>query len=230
MASSKQNVIQLDDISFSYPEDEHHSVLNIATWAVKKSEHVFLHGPSGSGKSTLLNLLSGILIPNTGTIDVNDQTLNQLSPKQRDIFRANHIGYVFQRFNLIPYLNSIENIQLPRYLTNAANQSMTDTEIESLLNKLNISNTQWSKPVSKLSMGQQQRIAIARAMVNKPKLLIADEPTSSLDEQNRDTFMSILMKMANDNDITLLFVSHDLSLKTYFNRIDAMSEINKVGV
>ena len=230
MTHTNSTVIKLDNVSFSYPEGDRRTILNISNWQVNQSEHVFVHGPSGSGKSTLLNLLSGILLPDIGNVSINDQILNQLSSKQRDTFRANHIGYVFQRFNLIPYLNSIENIHLARHLADRSNQSMNDEEVKRLLEKLNIKQHEWLKPVSKLSMGQQQRIAIARAMVNKPKLLIADEPTSSLDEHNRDTFMSILMEMANQNGITLLFVSHDLSLKHYFDRAEAISNFNQAGV
>jgi len=225
-----QTVIELDNVSFSYPEDGRRLILRIPKWKVKESEHVFVHGPSGSGKSTLLNLLTGLLETDSGSICVINNSLTQMTPKQRDKFRANNIGYVLQRFNLIPYLNCIENIQLARHLSDARNQSINDRDIELLLTKLNIASLEWSKPVSKLSMGQQQRIAIARAMVNKPRILIADEPTSSLDQENRDIFMSILMEMANVHGITLLFVSHDLSLKAYFNRIEAMSEINQLGV
>ena len=229
MNSPTSKAIELDDVSFSYPEDRSRSVLTIPHWEVPESEHVFVHGPSGSGKSTLLNLLSGMLVPDSGLISVNDSRLDKMTARQRDNFRANQIGYVFQQFNLIPYLNSMDNIRLARYLAGSPGGASADDGIESLLSELNIEAQEWGKPVSRLSMGQQQRVAIARALINKPKILIADEPTSSLDQANRDTFMSILMEVANVDGITLVFVSHDLSLKSYFSRVEAMSEINQGG-
>ena len=185
-----------------------------------------MHGQSGSGKSTLLNLISGILSPDSGRVSVIGSRLDKMTTKQRDHFRANQIGCVFQRFNLIPYLNSIDNIQLARYLANKFSREPSEQKIEPLLRKLKLGDNEWEKPVSHLSMGQQQRVAIARALINNPQVLIADEPTSSLDESNRDTFMSVLMEMADIHGTTLLFVSHDLSLKTHFNRVESMSDIN----
>lgn len=170
-----------------------------------------------------------MLVPDSGLISVNDSRLDKMTARQRDNFRANQIGYVFQQFNLIPYLNSMDNIRLARYLAGSPGGASADDGIESLLSELNIEAQEWGKPVSRLSMGQQQRVAIARALINKPKILIADEPTSSLDQANRDTFMSILMEVANVDGITLVFVSHDLSLKSYFSRVEAMSEINQGG-
>lgn len=230
MTNSNTNVVDINNAVFTYPEDQNRIVINIDKWQIQESEHVFIHGPSGSGKSTLLNLVSGILCPDSGAVSIINKPLNKMSPSQRDAYRAANIGYVFQRFNLIPYLSSIDNIRLARHLAGGVNDSLSDSEVEVLLSELNISAQQWNKPVRTLSVGQQQRIAIARAMVNKPGLLIADEATSSLDQKNRDTFMSILMKMANANAITLLFVSHDLSLKKYFSRVESMTEINQAEI
>jgi putative ABC transport system ATP-binding protein len=149
-----------------------------------------------------------------------------MGARQRDHFRANHIGYIFQQFNLVPYIDAIDNIQLAHQFSNQ--QSLSD-EIKSLLSSFHIPQSEWHKPVGRLSIGQQQRIAIARAMINKPELLIADEPTSSLDHNNRDNFMSELMAMVSEHRVTLLFVSHDMSLANYFGRADAFSEINTSG-
>jgi len=173
---------------------------------------------------TLLNLLSGILTPDSGQVSVAGHALETLSDRQRDRFRATEIGYVAQSFNLIPYLSAIDNIQLANHFAG----SPEDAGIEPLLLELNITQEQWNKPVRQLSIGQQQRIAIARAIVNKPKLLIADEPTSSIDQANRDKFMSVLMKTSEIHNMTLVFVSHDLSLGEQFHRVDSMSDINKV--
>ena len=221
--------IQLTDVQFAYPDNPDHSVLSIADWHIAAQQQVFLHGPSGAGKSTLLNIVSGLLAVTSGELSVLDTHLSQLNNRQRDRFRANHIGYIFQQFNLIPYLDAIANIRLARQFSNQTLSSSALTEeICQLLSTFNIASSDWVKPVSKLSIGQQQRIAIARAMINKPAILIADEPTSSLDQANRDNFMAQLLQMVNAHHITLVFVSHDLSLASYFNRIDALTEINRI--
>jgi putative ABC transport system ATP-binding protein len=152
-----------------------------------------------------------------------------MNARQRDRFRANHIGYIFQQFNLVPYLDAIDNIQLAHRFATKQPQSALSDEIKALLSTFHIPQADWQKPVRQLSIGQQQRIAIARAMINKPQLLIADEPTSSLDQNNRDNFMQQLMIMASEHRITLLLVSHDMALASYFGRIDALSEINVAG-
>ena len=218
--------IQLKDVHFAYPGTPENDVLRIKNWSVSDREQVFVHGPSGGGKSTLLNLLNGMLNATSGEVTVLGERLDKMNARQRDRFRANHIGTIFQQFNLIPYLGAVDNIQLARQFAKKNTQSALPDETKSLLSTFNIPQTDWQKPVEKLSIGQQQRIAIARAMINKPELLIADEPTSSLDRDNRDNFMSELMTLASEHNITLLFVSHDLSLANYFGRIDALTAIN----
>ena len=220
--------IKLKKVRFQYPEQPNQSVLNIPTWSLPCGDQVFIHGPSGCGKSTLLNLLSGLLMPDEGHVDILGQRLDQMTSRQRDKFRANHIGYVFQQFNLIPYLNAFDNILLASQFSQRRKIPITHSDIKQLLNSLNVAENDWHKPTRNLSMGQQQRVAIARALINKPQLLIADEPTSSLDSVNRDTFMSLLMSIVADNRITLVFVSHDLSLSHYFNRIESLSDINRL--
>jgi putative ABC transport system ATP-binding protein len=203
--------------------------LNINSWKVAAGEQVFVHGPSGGGKSTLLNLLSGMLQADTGEVSVMGQRLDKISSRQRDRFRADHIGYIFQQFNLIPYLDAMDNIKLAHQFAKENTSSFLEDDIKALLSSFYIDPADWQKPVAKLSIGQQQRIAIARAMVNKPELLIADEPTSSLDQDNRDNFMKELMAMVLEHNTTLLFVSHDMALAKYFNRIDALADINIAG-
>ncbi|MDC1144060.1 ABC transporter ATP-binding protein [Porticoccaceae bacterium] len=221
--------IQLNNVHFTYPEAPNDCVLNIDSWSVSAGEHVFVHGPSGGGKSTLLNLLSGILGASSGEVSILGERLDSMNARQRDRFRANHIGYIFQQFNLVPYLDAIDNIQLAHQFATKQPQSALSDEIKALLSTFHIPQADWQKPVRQLSIGQQQRIAIARAMINKPQLLIADEPTSSLDQNNRDNFMEQLMIMASEHRITLLLVSHDMALASYFGRIDALSEINVAG-
>lgn len=221
--------IELKNVRFAYPESPDKTVLNITDWSVAAQEKVFVHGPSGCGKSTLLNLLSGILQSTKGEVSVLGEHLNSMSNRQRDRFRGNHIGYIFQQFNLIPYLNAIDNIKLASQFAHRQSATDIDTDISALLTTFNLEQSQWTEPVSRLSIGQQQRIAIARAMINHPEVLIADEPTSSLDEKNRDTFMRELMTMVDTQQTTLIFVSHDMSLASYFERIDALADINLAG-
>lgn len=213
------------NLRFSYPGKATKPVLNINHWQVDKGERVFVQGESGSGKSTLLNILSGMLSVAHGEIEIFGHRIDQMSARQRDQFRANNIGYVFQQFNLIPYLSVIDNVRLAIHFCRAQNKAAVK-DVEQLLERLNIDQGHWHKPASELSIGQQQRVAIARALVNQPKLLIVDEPTSSLDGKNRDDFMSLLMSGLDDSQATLIFVSHDMSLAEHFSRIDSMAEIS----
>lgn len=228
LSSNKTSVIiKLNEVLFAYPGESGSHVINIPNWQVNVAEHVFVVGSSGSGKSTLLSLLSGLTKPDSGQIMVSGSALETKTARQRDRFRATEIGYVAQSFNLIPYLSALENIQLALFFATKLSSSDKDQEFQGLLNEINVPASHWRKPVSQLSIGQQQRVAIARAIVNKPKLLIADEPTSSLDQSNRDAFMSMLMRTAELHNMTLVFVSHDLSLRDHFHRVDSMSDINQ---
>lgn len=220
--------IELSNVRFSYSGQSDETVLHIPAWSLQNGERAFLHGPSGVGKSTLLGLLSGLLIPTEGHVTVLGQHLDQLTKRQRDRFRAEHIGYVFQQFNLIPYLNPIDNIRLANRFSTRKNKAVLSKEAKELLSMLNIEEKDWSRPTRNLSIGQQQRVAIARALINKPQLLIADEPTSSLDSANRDAFMALLMSRVTETQMTMLFVSHDLALASYFNRVESLSDIKQL--
>jgi putative ABC transport system ATP-binding protein len=219
-------VIDLSHVLFYYPDNLDLPILNIPSWSVSAGEHVFLFGPSGCGKSTLLTILSGLLSVSSGHINILGHSLNKMTNRQRDRFRANHIGYVSQQFNLIPYLGAVDNIRLASHFSKRKKASLLNNEIKKLLTTLNLPEHDWYKPIRHLSIGQQQRVGIARALINKPALLIADEPTSALDQTNRDTFMALLMSIAADNNITLLFVSHDMGLSHYFSRVESLSHIN----
>lgn len=222
------SAISLNNVQFSYPDQAATPVLSIPEWSLGTGEQAFIHGASGSGKSTLLSVLSGLLAPDKGEVQVLGHTLTQMRGLQRDRFRANHIGYVFQQFNLIPYLNAVDNIRLAHQFCNKPRKDVIVQEIKTLLSTLNIAEPDWHKPANQLSIGQQQRVAIARALINQPELLIADEPTSSLDQTNCDAFMQLLMHTVQKHDMTLLFVSHDLALAQYFEHVESLSDFNHV--
>jgi putative ABC transport system ATP-binding protein len=219
--------VELNNIRFHYASNPGKTVLNIPSWSVQNNDRILVTGPSGCGKSTLLSILCGLEHPNEGSVTLFGERIDKMNARQRDRFRANHIGYIFQKLNLIPYLNAIDNIMLATRFCES-NKVTSYQEVMAMLDSLNLSAQDWNKPIRLLSVGQQQRVAIARALINKPKLLIADEPTSSLDLSNRDAFMTLLMSMIEMTDMTLLFVSHDVSLSGYFNHTQQLKQINHI--
>ncbi|NMT62345.1 ABC transporter ATP-binding protein [Marinobacter orientalis] len=184
-------------------------------------EHLFLRGPSGSGKSTLLSLLGGLILPDTGTLSLLGTDLAGLTSGQRDRFRADHVGVIFQQFNLVPYLTTLDNVMLPCRLSRKRRRRALPTaeqEAESLLTALGIPQSHWHRRVTGLSVGQQQRVAAARALTGGPELILADEPTSALDSDNRDRFIELLLGLAAEKHSSVVFVSHDQSLAERFDR------------
>ena len=213
---STHSAININELSYRYDKSDK-APFYIPKWQVKQGEHVFLYGDSGSGKTTLLNLLGGVLTPQNGDIILFNKPFSALPSRQRDKFRSQHIGVVFQQFNLIPYLSVLKNIQLASYFAKAGNTQVKQ-EATTLLSKLKLSADILHKPANTLSVGQQQRIAIARALINKPALLLVDEPTSALDASTRDAFMKLLIALCQQHTITLIFVSHDMHLQRFFKR------------
>jgi len=223
------NVIELNDLTFRWP-GQTEDLLNIPHLYIEKGEKVFLKGPSGSGKSSLLSLLAGITHPSTGSINLLQQSFSHLKPTQRDKFRADHIGYIFQMFNLLPYLSVIDNVLLPCRFSARRKVQIKDSledEAKRILHKLHLPQSCLNRPISELSIGQQQRVAAARALIGQPELLIADEPTSALDHDNREAFIELLMNECEQAQTTLLFVSHDATLESLFDRSIALNDINQ---
>ncbi|AXR05122.1 ATP-binding cassette domain-containing protein [Salinimonas sediminis] len=218
--------IELTNISFCYPGAST-PALTIADWHVNKGEHVFVQGASGSGKSTLLNLLTGTLVPDSGSIRLLGKEFSALAARHKDGFRARHIGVVFQQFNLIDYLSVKQNIATAAYFAGTLNQQ-TQRRATELLHKLELPANVLSRQAGSLSVGQQQRVAIARALINAPELLIVDEPTSALDANARDAFMRLLLEVADSSAV--VFVSHDAGLATYFTRQQSMAELTAQSV
>lgn len=210
------------DLKFSYTENS--PVLDIENFQVAEGEIVFLYGPSGSGKSTLLELLAGVLKLNSGELHVCGQQLEKLSLAELDAYRARQIGYIFQSFNLIPYLSVLENIELPFLFQK---DEIDEKLLQSLLDRLGLSHYV-ERPVSQLSVGQQQRVAVARALLKKPRLILADEPTSALDYNHRENFLKILFELCRQSKTTVVFVSHDRSIEKLFDRAISLAEINKI--
>jgi putative ABC transport system ATP-binding protein len=222
--------IELQDVEFSWPSGTR--VLDVRQLTVKSGERVFVHGPSGSGKSTLLGIVGGVLKPQGGQVQVLDASLTSLTAAQRDRFRGEQIGFIFQMFNLIPYLTVIENVLLPLRFSDgrARRLASVDATVEAarLLQALGLSDSGISKRrVTELSVGQQQRVAAARALIGRPPILIADEPTSSLDADVRADFLRLLMNECANHGTTLLFVSHDVGLAGMFDRTVRIQDINR---
>jgi putative ABC transport system ATP-binding protein len=219
--------IELEQLRFSWPGGP--ALLNIPSLRVLRGERVFLRGPSGSGKSTLLGLVGGVLAPDAGMVRVLDQPLQEMSAAARDEFRGEHVGFVFQMFNLIPYLSVRENVLLGLRFSPRRAARVADREAETLrlLAALGLDDPALiDRPVTRLSIGQQQRVAAARALLGRPELLVADEPTSALDHEARNAFLQLLLGECATHGITLLFVSHDPTLGAFFDRQLSLSQLS----
>ena len=221
--------VQMHNVQFKYHKTAN-AVLSIPNWRLHAGEKAFIQGESGAGKSTFLKLLAGLLVPTQGAINVFGQPITQLKGAKRDRFRAKHIGFIFQQFNLIPYLSVRDNIAAAYYFSNNKSFSKIDlaNRINELLNRLELSLDIAERKTSALSIGQQQRVAIARALINKSELIIADEPTSALDAAARDSFMTLLLECVAENASTLIFVSHDKTLARGFDKIVDLQNLNHI--
>ncbi len=231
-ADLMEAAVSIKDLVFSW--DGAVPLLDIKDLQIGHGERVFLHGPSGSGKSTLLGLLGGVLLPNSGCLTVLGQDLASLGGRARDRFRADHLGIIFQMFNLLPYLSVRDNVALSCRFSRtraekAADAGGVDSETDRLLQKLGLPEEAMARPVTDLSVGQQQRVAVARALIGQPELIIADEPTSALDTDHRNSFIQLLSAECAASNATLVFVSHDLSLADSFDRTVDLTEINRAA-
>lgn len=230
-AGTATPAVELQDVRFRYRGGR--DVLDIPELRVMRGERLFLHGPSGSGKTTLLGLLAGVLVPSAGRLEVLGEPLGALRGAARDRFRAAHVGYVFQMFNLIPYLSVRDNILLPIRLSGARRARLAGAdpraEVARLAEVLELQGL-LGEPVTALSVGQQQRVAVARALIGAPELIVCDEPTSALDADRRDRFLSLLFASCAESQATLVFVSHDLGLAPKFGRTVSLPQINRAAV
>ena len=228
-------LLQVENLRYRWNRSQAPCV-EIEHLAVAAGERVFVHGPSGSGKSTLLGLLGGVLVGEQGSVTVSidgrPTDLGALSRAQRERFRVDHIGFVFQQFNLIPYLSVLDNVLLPcRFSARRRMQAGTDMAADArrLRHELDLSDKLMARPVTQLSVGQQQRVAVARALIGRPEIVIADEPTSALDAERQDRFLDLLLKECAASNASLIFVSHDRRLAAHFTREVALHEINRAA-
>ncbi len=207
-------------------------MLDIGHLEVADGERLFLHGPSGCGKSTLLGLMSGVLVARAGQVRCAGVDWRALAGGARDARRADLIGVIFQQFNLLPYLSLLDNVLLPARLSRArAARCGADVQAaaRALLERVALPATLWTRRADALSVGQQQRVAAARALLGRPALVIADEPTSALDAALRDDFMGLLLEACHDAGSTLVFVSHDHRLADRFDRCVALPAVNRAA-
>jgi putative ABC transport system ATP-binding protein len=227
-SSTAVPVVTLTEVRFDWGD---RPCLDLAAFELAAGEQVFLHGPSGSGKSTLLNLLAGVLRPRSGEVAVLGTRLSSLPGAARDRFRADHLGLIFQQFNLIPYLSVLENVLLPCRFSARRRRRAGDPKsaAQRLLAHLDLDPALWPRRADALSVGQQQRVAAARALIGSPELILADEPTSSLDADRQEAFLDLLTRECAASGAALIFVSHDQRLAPRFGRCLSLPQLNRVA-
>jgi putative ABC transport system ATP-binding protein len=222
-------VIAIQGLEFAWIPSR--PLLAIERLTIPAGQRVFVHGPSGSGKSTFLSLLGGVVVPQRGSLEVLGTEIPRLAGAARDTFRADHLGIIFQMFNLVPYLSVVENVTLPCRFSRRRRRQVearggAHREATRLLDHLDLGAEARSRhAVTRLSVGQQQRVAAARALIGQPEIVLADEPTSALDADRREAFLQLLFRECQCEGATLLFVSHDRGLETLFDRTLALSDL-----
>jgi putative ABC transport system ATP-binding protein len=218
------------EVSYAWPRAEGFS-LRVEDFAISQYEKLLLVGPSGSGKSTFLSLLCGIVQPQAGRISVLEQDVSEMSGAKRDRFRAEHFGIIFQLFNLLPYGSVLDNVLLPLSFANlrrarAGEAGSPESEARRLMSRLGLDDEiQRRRSASDLSVGQQQRVAAARALIGRPEIIVADEPTSALDRDRQTAFLDLLFEEVEEAGATLIMVSHDQTLAAGFDRMLNLSEV-----
>ena len=220
-AANPESAIAISGLRFGYGSDD--DILAIADMRVRAAQRVFMFGPSGCGKSTLLAMIGGVLVPRAGSVAILGRNLSGMTSAARDRVRADHVGFIFQQFNLVPYLSVVENVSLPcRYSRRRLKRACdADGSLEKsaarLLSALGIGEELRVRKTTDLSVGQQQRVAVARALIGRPELVLADEPTSSLDADRRREFIDLLVSECARANSTVIFVSHDARLADHFD-------------
>ncbi len=217
----------LHEIRKAYREPDGHvlPVLDVPHFELADAEQVVLVGESGGGKSTLLNVISGISAPDSGTVTIDGTEVSRLREEVRDRFRAERIGFVFQTFNLLPAFTAFENVLLGMSFSGRKSDPQ---HARDLLERVGLGHRLHHRP-SQLSVGEQQRVAVARSLANRPTLLLADEPTANVDVGNQDVILRMIRETCSENRVALLMVTHSPEVAARFARVERLSEFNRAG-
>jgi ABC-type lipoprotein export system ATPase subunit len=219
--------LHLEDVKKSYREPDGHvlHILDVPAFAVRRGEQMLLVGPSGCGKTTLLHVIAGISRADAGTIRIDGIDIVRLSEPARDRFRAAKIGYIFQTFNLLPAFTALENVLLGMTFARGRKDR---ARAEDLLDRVGLKHRASHKPTA-LSVGEQQRVAVARALANRPSLILADEPTANVDRGNQQQIVDLIRTTCREEQVTLVMVTHSMEVAEQFDRVDRLDEINRVA-
>ncbi len=219
-------MLELDSIKKSYvqPNGETTPILDVPSFHVESGEQMALIGPSGCGKTTLLHIIAGITRPDSGKVRIDGIEITKYSEAGCDRIRANKLGYVFQTFNLLPGFTALENVLLGMTF---ARKKLSRDRAARLLERVGLSHRRHNKP-SAMSVGEQQRVAVARALANRPTVLLADEPTANIDPQNQEQIVSLIRETCREDNISLVMVTHSLEVSNQFQRVDKLVELNLV--
>jgi putative ABC transport system ATP-binding protein len=218
-------VLQLQNVKKSYREPDGRTlrILDVPQFSVDRGEQMVLVGPSGCGKTTLLHVIAGISRADSGVIRVDGVDIGRLSEAARDRFRAARIGYIFQTFNLLPGFSALENVLLGMTFARGRRDR---SRAEGLIERVGLSKRAAHKP-SALSVGEQQRVAVARALANRPSLILADEPTANVDRANQQHIVELIRETCREEQVTLVLVTHSLEVSEQFDRVDRLESINR---
>ena len=208
--------------SFKQPNGETVQILNVPKYSVEAGEQAVLIGPSGGGKTTLLHIIAGITKADAGSVSIGGRNITRMSEAGRDKIRAARIGYVFQTFNLLPAFSALENVVLGMTFGRGKRDSKWARE---LIERVGLSHRMHSKPTT-MSVGEQQRVAVARALANRPKLLLADEPTANVDPKNQDQIVQLIKQCCEEQNIAMVMVTHAMDVAKQFSRVDELKSIN----
>lgn len=221
-------MLQIKDLkkSFKLPDGQRLPVLDVAQFTISDAEQMVLIGESGGGKTTLLHCIAGIMTPDSGSIELDKINILKLSEAGRDRVRAAKIGYVFQTFNLLPGFTALENVRLGMTFGNRRPDPGRAVE---LLKRVGLGERLHHKP-SALSVGQQQRVAVARALANRPTMLLADEPTANIDPKNQQMIIDLIRKSCEEERIALMIVTHSMAVAEQFPRVDQLESINRANL
>lgn len=219
-------MLSVENVKKSYrePNGELLPILDVPRLAVAEGEQVVIRGRSGGGKTTLLNVIAGLATPDSGRIVIDETDVTRLPEAARDQFRARHIGFVFQTFNLLAGFTALENVLLGMTFTGQRNDP---TRAQELLAKVGLGHRLTHKPAT-LSVGEQQRVAVARALVNRPVLLLADEPTANIDPTHQQQVIDLLRDVCRAERVAMLLVTHSDEVAQQFERVEHLEQLNRL--